>query len=302
MVSLWSIIKARIQRKPLPADITLAELKEKWAAEHYRRLTNGGANGYEYAWSKIPQEMRDKPFLDLKWADWQAVVTGLREAGKCFYTQKRIKNFCGQMYKFAIRHELCERNYAPMIEMSKNIPVREKTVYTDAEIKTLLEHRDDHNVKMILLLIFTGVRISELLRIKPAEDVFMDDGYFVVRRSKTVAGTNRPIPIHKVLVPIFEYFIAQGSEYLVTNKYGEQLSYTAFNSRYRKTLNRLGIKHTIHECRHTFASLMDEVDANEMCIRRILGHAGFGVTKKVYTHKNLQQLFEAMALLEEKYK
>lgn len=301
MVSLWAIIKAKLQRKPLPANITLQELKDKWASEHYRRITKGGAGAYEFAWSKIPQEMRNTAFLDLKWADWQAIVTKLRADGLCFYSQKRIKNFCGQMYKFAIRHELCERNYAPMIEMGKNIPVREKVIYSDAEIQQLLNNRDDEDVKMILLLIFTGVRISELLRVKPAEDVFLDDKYFVIRQSKTVAGTNRPIPIHKLLLPIFKHFIDKGQDYLLTKWDGRPMTYVYFRHRYKRALRKLGMLHTIHECRHTFASILDDVNANEMCIRRMLGHAGFGVTKKVYTHKNLSQLFQAMHLLEERY-
>lgn len=301
MVSFWQVLKSKLQHKPLAANITLKELKDLWAEEHYKRLTPAGISGYEYAWSKIPQEMRETAFLDLKWADWQAVVTKLRSEGRCFYVQKRIKNICGQMYKFAIRHELCEKNYAPLIEMGKNIPVREKCVYTDEEIQILLNNRDDDNVKMILLLIFTGVRISELLRIKPSEDVFLDDKYFIVRKSKTVAGTNRPIPIHNLLLPIFKYFMDKGNMYLLTKADSRPFDYRTFRYYYQKTLRKVGFVHTIHECRHTFASLLDDVDANDMCIRRMLGHAGVGVTKKVYTHKNMRQLFEAMSLLEKRY-
>lgn len=303
MVSFWSYLVSKFKGNALAAGITLAELKEKWASEHYTRITHNASLAYEFAWNKIPQEMKEKAFLDLKWIDWQTVITTMRTNGLAFYSQKRIKNLCGQLYRYAIRNELCEKNYAPLLEMSKNVPVREKVIYTDDEIRYLLDHQNDNdNIKMILLLIFTGVRISELLRIKPAEDVFMDEKYFIVRKSKTVAGTNRPIPIYREIIPIFNYFISKGHHYLITRSDGQPMDYKGFRYRYMRTMKALGMKHTIHECRHTFASILDDVGANDMCIRRMIGHVGVGVTKKVYTHKSLAQLHEAMHLLEEKFK
>lgn len=281
----------------MAADITLGAVKERWAAEHYPRLTDCGISAYEYAWSKIPPLMRAKPLLDLRWGDWQRVINELQANGLGFYTQKRIKNFCGQIYKFAIKNELCAYSYAAMLELGKNIPVREKSVYTKPEIQTLLANIEDDHVKMILILIFTGVRISEFLRIRPAEDVFLREHYFIVRKSKTVAGTNRPIPIHRIILPAFRYFCSKANEFLVCGLDGQQIKYTQFRCFYIRTLRKLKIKHTIHECRHTFASLLDDAGANDMCVKRMLGHIGVGVTQKVYTHKTMEQLFKAINLV-----
>ncbi len=297
MVSWFVKFISILQGKPLPADITLQEVKKRWEAEHYPRLTICGSSAYEYAWSKVPLKMRQMPLLDLRWHDWQEVINVMRCKELGFYSQKRIKNFCGQIYKFAIKNELCKYNYASMLEMGKNIPKREKSIYTKKEIQKLLENIDDDYVKMILILIFTGVRISELLRIKPDTDVFLKERYFIVRESKTVAGTNRPIPIHVIIRPAFKYFCSSNKAYLVSDNNGDKIEYSKFRYHYIKTLSRLGLKHTIHECRHTFASLLDDVGANDMCIKKILGHVGVGVTQKVYTHKNLKQLFRAVDLI-----
>ena len=48
-------------------------------------------------------------------------------------------------------------------------------------------------------------------------------------------------------------------------------------------------KHTPHECRHTCATMLDNAGANDTAIKRILGHASQGVTKRVYTHKSLHE-------------
>ena len=55
--------------------------------------------------------------------------------------------------------------------------------------------------------------------------------------------------------------------------------------------------HTTHDCRHTVATLLDNAGANEAAKKRILGHAGSGVTEAVYTHKSLLQLRKTIQLL-----
>jgi integrase len=63
---------------------------------------------------------------------------------------------------------------------------------------------------------------------------------------------------------------------------------------YLNLMDELGMDHTIHETRHTCATLLDAADANEMATKKILGHAGTGVTKAVYIHKYLEDLITAI--------
>ena len=43
--------------------------------------------------------------------------------------------------------------------------------------------------------------------------------------------------------------------------------------------------------------MLDNAGANETAIKRILGHASQGVTKKIYTHKSLHELKKAIDLI-----
>lgn len=55
----------------------------------------------------------------------------------------------------------------------------------------------------------------------------------------------------------------------------------------------LSLSISTHDGRHTFASLMDDAGANEVCIKLIMGHSmRNNVTKEVYTHKTTQQLID----------
>ena len=48
---------------------------------------------------------------------------------------------------------------------------------------------------------------------------------------------------------------------------------------------------TITNGRHTFASLMDNAGANDVCIKLIMGHSTKNdTTKRTYTHKTLEEL------------
>ena len=51
--------------------------------------------------------------------------------------------------------------------------------------------------------------------------------------------------------------------------------------------------HIPYECRHTFATMLDNNDTNpkiKKLKKLLLGHSSNDVTEKVYTHKTIEQL------------
>ena len=54
-------------------------------------------------------------------------------------------------------------------------------------------------------------------------------------------------------------------------------------------MKQLNCKHTIHDTRHTFASLLDTV-APPNALRSLLGHKQGDITTRVYTHKTIREL------------
>lgn len=55
--------------------------------------------------------------------------------------------------------------------------------------------------------------------------------------------------------------------------------------------------HRPHDCRHTFAMLMDKANANKLSIKRIIGHSAPDLIDNTYTHKELSDLVEAIDLI-----
>jgi integrase len=128
------------------------------------------------------------------------------------------------------------------------------------------------------------------------KDCFLDDRYFIVRESKTEAGRNRMVPIHRDILPFFK--ARRKYQYLATNRKGYYFSnYTTFRKMYAEVMEKMNMNHTIHETRHTCATLLDSAGANEMATKKILGHAGTGITKQVYIHKYLTDLLQAIDMV-----
>ena len=78
---------------------------------------------------------------------------------------------------------------------------------------------------------------------------------------------------------------------------GSRLTKTMYYGHWNKIMKSLNLKHTPHECRHTFRSKLDSAGANKRCIDLLMGHKSKDVGERVYTHKTLEELREAIELL-----
>lgn len=275
---------------------TLAEVKEMWAEQHYPGLSKGAINAYEISYG-YAEEYHEWAFKDIKYRQWQGVINKLRMQGLHYSTQKKFKNFCGQVCDYAIKNEFAEYNYARMLQLDRNKPVNIKTPFSIQEIRRLWRYVGRiSNVDLVLVLIYTGMRVSEFLRVCIDTDCFLEDRYFIVRESKTEAGRNRVIPIHKDILPFFRSR-AKYKKLAVTSKGHDFKTYPNFRREFAKVMEQVNMQHNIHETRHTCATLLDSVDANKNSIKRILGHAGGNITDAVYIHKQVSDLIVAIDLL-----
>ena len=73
------------------------------------------------------------------------------------------------------------------------------------------------------------------------------------------------------------------------------MSYISFRYRFEKALKKISLqRHTIHDTRHTFATMLNNADANSTSIIKLIGHSDFSTTENVYTHKDIEELRKAI--------
>lgn len=275
---------------------TFSEVYDKWSARKYETISSSNVNGYKAAY-KACTPLYKMPFADIRVAHLQNLMD---HCGKGYQTRRKIKNLFGQLYDYAVIHEITEKDYSSFVDIGK--PDEEKKTprvpFSADEIRLLWDNAERMDfIDTVLIMIYTGLRIGELLEIRTA-DVHLDERY-MTGGLKTEAGKNRVIPISRRIEPFIRARLQAGGEYLITNHLGQQMSYNNYyDEKWKKIMEQLQLSsHRPHDCRHTFASLMDSAGANKLCIKRIMGHASTDITDKVYTHKDIAELIAAVDLI-----
>ncbi len=275
--------------------VTFEDVYERWSSEHFPTISDSNIKGYKAAYALCDKITRMR-FADIKLDHLQMIVD---ESGKYYPTLKKLKILLNMMYKYAVIHEIIpkERNLVEYLDIKKagNPNSYNRQPFSKAEIKKLWEIKDTNiYYTVILMLIYTGSRIGELLNLKK-ENVNLDEKYFKIVESKTAAGI-RTAPIADKVLPFFEYWYSLNDcEYLLSSPDGKHFIYRNYYDSYWKPLiGTLGMTHRPHDTRHTCISMLTVAGVSDKVIKKIVGHKGQGVTEIVYTHFEIEELLDAI--------
>ena len=277
------------------SSVTFAELYERWSEEHFQKISHSGVNSYSSAYRSC-EKIGSMRVVDIKLDHLQQTMD---DSGKNSPTLKTMKNLFGLMYDYAVVHEIITPDKREMIrylDTSKpgNPNKMDRKIFTHKEIQKLWEMQDANAyIPVILIMIYSGVRIGELLALEKT-DVHLDERWFYVKEAKTVAGI-REVPIAEKIVPAIEKWISRPCDRLICSGADAPLPYYTFRDNYWKAvMDILDMDHKPHDTRHTCISLLTEAGVDQRIIRKIVGHKGQGVTETVYTHLELPVKLEAI--------
>lgn len=267
------------------AKLTLGEVYEQWIKRKELTISRSALSAHKMAYDRFGN-MVNMPMKDIKKVHLQNWLDGinLKPASK-----GKIRSTMHQLFEYAVAYDIVQKNYAKDLEITEKI---EKTgaIFTEEEIKLLWENRDDKMAQYVLILIYTGLRVGELLAMK-GDTIYLDKGY-MVGGSKTEAGKDRIIPVHRNIIPLVEQNIE--NNYLVYSKRNGAFTYNGIRSRFEKLMDKLGMNHKIHDTRKTAVSIMHSAGIPMETVRMIVGHSAKGVTEAVYLYKEPQELVDAI--------
>ena len=104
------------------------------------------------------------------------------------------------------------------------------------------------------------------------------------------------MPIHKDILPIIEKYYNTDRPCLFVNSLGRGFGADTFRKdRFNPFAETHGIKHTLHETRHTFISQAHRLNINRLTVKRIVGHSDADITEH-YTDTNTDDLLKAIDL------
>ncbi|UWO54504.1 site-specific integrase [Catenibacterium mitsuokai] len=219
------------------------------------------------------------------------------EDGSNHSTQVHMKTICTKVFRYAVVNQYIERNddYTSYIRIAKYEESDMHRPYTINEILTL-KKADTPEAHIMLIFIYTGVRINELLNINRdnihIDEKCDDDGTerlisYMITGSKTKAGKNRIVPIHD---DIKQFVI---DELLKPEKRLVDVTYANFTTRtvLIKVNKLLNTHHTMHDTRKTFATLCQMNNLNVYIRKKVLGHRMNDITFDVYTNESKNRLW-----------
>lgn len=233
--------------------------------------------------------LHDRIFKEIRTPDMQAVIDDYTLSHAYM---EHIQLLFNQLYKFAMQFDYVEKDYAQFVRITKEDDDESGVPFTPEDIQKLWQQVNKPWVDSILILIYSGWRISELLNM-PVSDIDTSNMTFK-GGVKTKASKNRIVPIHSKIQPLVMKRLSEGNNTLLN------ISKTYYRKIFNDTLLSVGIsgKHTPHDCRHTFATLLNNAGANPVSIKRLMGHESKNdVTEKIYTHKDIEQLRKAIEMI-----
>ncbi len=273
-------------------DITLKEIYEEWSKSKYSKLSIKTVQTYETAWNHL-SILENEKFKNIKTSHIQEIIDGMDDKGLSHSSCHKVKVLAGLLYKHTLADDIVDKNYAELVELPEK-DTKKKEIFSDLEIKAIEElAKKDIWANTILILIYTGMRIGELLKLTKFNiDI---DNMIIVGGIKTEAGKNRIIPVHHKIQPYIKYWYNTDSEYLINRK-GKKVSINYYRTDlYYPALKKAGTrKLTPHSCRHTFASLMARAKVDTKSIQEIIGHADYSTTANIYTHLDIESLRKAI--------
>lgn len=286
-----NIALANYRQNPLSikaTKMTLQNVYDEWSETRYQNISKSTQDGYKASWNYI-SVYKDQIFRELRTSHWQKIINDNNSMSMSTLT--KIKALGTSLYAFTMANDIVDKNYMQYIEM----PDREyskKEPFTHDEVKKLWEYVEIFPwVDTILILIYTGMRISEMLKLTKF-DIDLENR-LITGGIKTDAGKDRVIPIHFELYPLlYNRYSNSKSEYLITYEDGKRLTADHYRkTKYYEALRAVGVrKLSPHSCRHTFGTMAAESGIAPLSIQRIIGHSDYAFTANKYTHPDVQKL------------
>lgn len=276
--------------KTIASTMTLDKTFKEWSKTKYPNISSKSQAMYNNAWNKL-SALKDMDIKTIKTAHLQKIINQYSNLSTS--SLKDVKSLSSQLYDYAIMNDYATKNYARYIELKKE-DKKEKEIFSKEQINTLWSKVNEPWVDSILFMIYTGMRVGEMLTLTKFN--LNKDNWTIQHGIKTDAGKNRIIPIHSSLIPLLEKRLKSNTEYIFS-KEGTNVTVDHYRKQiYYPLLVKLNIPVSLtpHSCRHTFASRLSNSVENKVLIQKLMGHTDYSITANIYTHSDILDLQKAI--------
>ena len=217
-------------------------------------------------------------------------------------------------FEYACDMDMVEQNPCARIRRSREEAKKVEAFTKDEQrkIESAIIESEDPRLFGILLCLYTGIRIGELLALE-WPDVDIQQGFIsvnktvyrdkdesgewqlIVDKPKT-ASSNRVIPLPSYITQMMIVRKdAAKSNYVIENKKGERMSIRSYQYMFERLTEKVGArKLNFHALRHTFATRAIECGMDIKTLSEIMGHKNASITLNRYAHSMMDTKIEMM--------
>lgn len=158
---------------------------------------------------------------------------------------------------------------------------------------------------MILVDLYTGIRIGELCSLKGSDIDFINNTIsinktvqrlsnkngntktiLIIDKPKTI-NSNRIIPVPEFIIKLLKKYNYDNNNYIFTNSNKPKDPRTV-EKYFSNLLDKLNIKNlNFHSLRHSYATRLREQKVDIKVISELLGHSDWKITQDIYIHTSL---------------
>lgn len=204
-------------------------------------------------------------------------------------TKDIMKSICNKVYDYAMQNDLVSKNYTDFVKYNQDGTEINRTLFDSEYIQGLLSAPFKHENAVTLILLYTGMRVRELLN-NTVDNLDLENRtLYIPKEIAKNKSSIRYVPIHEDIVPLFEKFVSFGNKYITGRNEKQRMHY----QNYYEILKKIG--HTPHDTRHTFITRARECGIEPLILQRIVGHTSKNITETVYTHISNEELLREIS-------
>lgn len=287
----------KIEVKEAPEDTSFRAVADEWEREYRQTVTDRTWANLRPHVARLVARYGKTDIRDLTGENVLQSLLEAKNRGMSRTVVNSIRVIWSSVFSYAAGKGYILYNPALAVKLPKNLPQSKRRAPTDAEIATIIAHREDGFGFVPFALLCTGVRRNELIK-RLKTDVDIERWELHIPVSKTEAGV-RFVPIIEPLRELMKRqvetdpdspWLFPSPEY---NGHGGKdvvLSDTAYDTLWAKYCREVGWIDadgkptlTAHNLRHGTATLLFEAGVDVYTAKAILGHAHIETTMAIYT-------------------
>ena len=282
-------------------NMTVGQVFEAWSKREYRKLGPTSITSHNAAWRRRVSRFSGRKMRDMTLDEWQSILDEDEDAGR---SQSLINNdaiLIKALYAYSMERDIVGKDYSKYLDVPSVAAKKPRDALTDTQVSQLaaLAAEGVPWADTALILCYTGFRVSEFLALTAAS-YHTEDGGYLQGGTKTAAGRNRIVPVHRQIAPYLAARLAIGGETIICDQRGKPISSQVYREHFAALMERIGAPEaTPHWCRHTFATRLHAAGADPLTVKWLLGHSTSADITAHYTHSTISTLRAAVDMLPE---